>query len=141
MKITICGSVTFRKEMLDIKNKLNNLGHEGIMHQVMEDLALGRNPELMKRVENNHAQVKREGNFIKWYHDSIKNSDAILVLNYDKNGIESYIGGNVLMEIGFAHVNDKKIFLLNPIPEKVSYSDEIKAMVDVILDGDLNKIK
>ena len=44
------------------------------------------------------------------------------------------------MEIGFAHVNDKKIFLLNPVPEEVSYKDEIKAMVNVILKGDLNKI-
>ena len=45
------------------------------------------------------------------------------------------------MEMGFAHVNDKKIFLLKPIPEEVSYVDEIKAMADVILDGDLSKIK
>ena len=44
------------------------------------------------------------------------------------------------MEIGFAHVNDKKVFLLNPIPEDVSYADEIKAMADVILNGDLSKI-
>jgi hypothetical protein len=44
------------------------------------------------------------------------------------------------MEIGFAHVNDKKVFLLNPVPEEVSYSDEITAMVDVIINGDLNKI-
>lgn len=126
--------------MLECKNELNKMGHEGIIHQVIEDLALGKNPELMKRVEENHAQVKREGGFIKWYHDSIKNSDAILVLNYDKNGIKNYIGGNTLMEIGFAHVNDKKIFLLNPIPEEVSYADEIKTMVDIILDGNLNKI-
>jgi len=45
------------------------------------------------------------------------------------------------MEIGFAHVNDKKVFLLNPIPDSVSYTDEIKAMVDVVLNGDLSKIK
>ena len=44
------------------------------------------------------------------------------------------------MEMGFAHVNDKKIFLLNPIPKNVSYIDEIEAMVDEILDGDLEKI-
>lgn len=140
MKITICGSVTFRKEMVDAKNKLNEMGHEGIIHQVMEDLALGRNPELMKRVDEEHAKVKRECGFIKWYHDSITNSDAILVLNYDKNGIKNYIGGNTLMEIGFAHVNGKKIFLLNPPPEEVSYAEEINAMVDSVLDGDLNKI-
>lgn len=126
--------------MVDVRNKLNEAGHEGIIHQVMEDLAMGRNPELMERVARNHAAVKREGGFIKWYHDCIKNSDAILVLNYDKNGVKNYIGGNTLMEMGFAHVNDKKIFLLNAVPEDVSYKDEIRAMTDVVLDGDLNKI-
>lgn len=115
------------------------MGHEGIMHQVMEDLALGKNPSLLKDVEKDHARVKKEGGFIKWYHDSIKNSDAVLVLNYDKNGIKNYIGGNVLMEIGFAHVNDKKVFLLNPVPE-VTYKDEIKAMADTVINGDLSKI-
>lgn len=140
MKITICGSVKFRKEMVDVKNELNRMGHDGIIHQVMEDLALGKNPELMKKIEENHAQAKKEGGFIKWYHDSIKNSDAVLVLNYDKNGIKNYIGGNTLMEIGFAHVNNKKVFLINPIPEEVPYADEIKAMTDTILNGDLSKI-
>ena len=45
------------------------------------------------------------------------------------------------MEIGFAHVNNKKIFLLNPIPEEVSYTDEIEAMADIILNDNLTKIK
>ena len=45
------------------------------------------------------------------------------------------------MEIGFAHVNNKKIFLLNSIPENVPYKDEIRAMVDIVLNGDLSKIK
>ncbi len=79
--------------------------------------------------------------FIKWWHDCIKKGDAILVLNYDKNDIKNYIGGNTLMEMGFAHVNNKKVFLLNPIPEGVPYVDEIKAMVDVVLDGNLDLIK
>ncbi|MFA6790630.1 MAG: hypothetical protein WCR65_03565, partial [Parcubacteria group bacterium] len=70
----------------------------------------------------------------------IVRSDAILVLNFDKKGIVNYIGGNTLMEIGFAHVNGKKIFLINEVPE-VSYADEILAMYDVILNGDLAKIE
>jgi hypothetical protein len=68
-------------------------------------------------------------------------SDAILVCNFDKKGIKNYIGGNTLMEIGFAHVNDKKIFLYNPIPEDVPYVDEIKAMIDAVINNDLNLIK
>lgn len=138
-KITVCGSVKFRNEMVEARDKLNEIGYEGIICQVMEDLALGRNPELLKKVEENHAQVKKEGGFIKWYYNSIVDSDAILVLNYDKGDIKDYIGGNTLMEMAFAHVHDKKIFLLNPAPE-ISYRDEIIAMDPIILNGDLSKI-
>ncbi len=141
MKITICGSVRFRKEMVEVRDQLNKMGHKGIICPVMEDLALGRNPELMKRIKEDHGQVKRKEGYIKWYYKAIADSNAILVLNYDKDGIKNYIGGNTLMEMGFAHVKDKKVFLLNPIPEKVSYTDEIKAVTDVILNGNFNRMK
>jgi nucleoside 2-deoxyribosyltransferase len=141
MKITILGSVAFRKEMLNMKNKLKELGHEGIISPVMEELALGKNQELLDRIENDHGKAKKEGGYIKWYYNSIVASDAVLVLNLNKNGQENYIGGNVLMEIGFAHVHGKKIFLYNPVPEYVSYAEEIKAMYDEIINGDLTKIK
>jgi hypothetical protein len=127
--------------MVDFRDKLNQMGHKAIICPVMEDLALGKNPELLKKIKENHAQAKKEGGFIKWYYKAIVNSDAVLVLNFDKNGIKNYIGGNTLMEMGFAHVNDKKIFLLNSIPKEVSYIDEIEAMVDVVLNGDLSQIK
>ncbi len=140
MKITILGSVAFRKEMIDVRSRLAELGHEGIISPVMEELALGKNPELLAKIEREHAEAKREGGYIKWYYNSIVNSDAVLVLNLNKNGKENYIGGNVLMEIGFAHVHDKKIFLYNPVPEYSSYLDEIKAMAETVLDGDLTKI-
>jgi len=111
------------------------------MHEEMFGLADGSAKELMKEVTEDHAETKRKHGFIKWWYNCIINSDAILVLNFTKNNIENYVGGNTLMEIGFAHVHDKKIFLLNPVPEEVSYTDEIKAMVDVVLEGDLRKIK
>ncbi len=141
MKITICGSSFFRKEMVEFRNKLNRMGHEAIIHPFYEKLAAGEMPELMERIEKEHAVVKKEYDFIRWYYNSIVNSDAILVLNLDKKGIKNYIGGNTLMEMGFAHVNKKKVFLLNPVPENVSYMDEIEAMTDFILNGNLNKIK
>ena len=43
------------------------------------------------------------------------------------------------MEIGYAHVLDKKIFFLNPIPV-VSFKDELIAASPVIINGDLNQI-
>lgn len=76
---------------------------------------------------------------IKRYFQLIKESDGILVCNFEKNGIKNYIGGNTFLEMGLAYVLDKKIFLLNPIPE-VNYKDEILAMEPIILNGDLEKI-
>ena len=42
--------------------------------------------------------------------------------------------------MGFAHILDKKIFLLNPAPETDFMAQEIQAMRPVVLGGDLNKI-
>jgi hypothetical protein len=140
MKITLCGSVKFAKEIVGIYNQLKKSGHESQMHNCMFGIADGTAEELINEISENHGDAKRKHGFIKWWHDCIKNSDAILVCNFDKNGIKNYIGGNTLMEMGFAHVNDKKVFLLNPIPEEVSYTDEIKAMTDVVLKGDLKGI-
>lgn len=139
MRITICGSVKFAPQLVEIHGQLKELGHEPLMHEDMFGLVDGTARQL-KEEKMEGAEIKRKFGFIKWWHNCIKNSDAILVCNFDKNGIKNYIGGNTLMEIGFAHVNDKKVFLLNPIPEGVPYDDEIRAMVDLILDGDLNRL-
>jgi len=141
MKITVTGSVKFAKEIVDVYNQLKELGHEPLMHEDMFGIADGTAKELIEGISQDHAAIKRKHNFIKWWHDCIKKGDALLVCNYDKNGIKNYIGGNTLVEIGFAYVNDKKVFLLNSIPKELSYADEIKAMVDVVLNNDLSKIK
>lgn len=141
MKITICGSIKFADKLVEVYKKLEELGHEPVMHEDMFKIVAGTAPEL-EDIGNGveHHEIKRKYGYIKWWHNSIKNSDAVLICNFDKNGIKNYIGGNTLMEIGFAHVNDKKVFLLNDIPEGVSYVDEIKSMADTILDGNLGKI-
>jgi len=139
MRITICGSVKFAEKLVEIYHELKEMGHEPMMHKDMFGIADGTAKELINGISANHAEIKRERNFIKWWHDCIKSGDAVLVCNFDKNGILNYIGGNTLMEIGFAHVLNKKIFLLNPIPE-MGYKDEIIAMQPTVLEGDLSKI-
>ncbi len=143
MKLTIVGSSAFKELMLEYQKKLVTLGHEAIVHPDYQAFVNGEKQDIWDMVTHGeHAKAKRENNYIMWYHDAIKNSDGILVLNFDKKGIKNYIGGNTLMEIAFAYVLGKKIFLINPIPDSVSYVDEIKAMVDEtnILNGDLDKI-
>lgn len=89
-------------------------------------------------IENKLEKMKMD--VIKKHFDKIKESDAILVTNYDKNSIKDYVGGNSLIEMAFAHVLNKKIFLLNNIP-KLSYSDEIEAINPIILNRDLSRIE
>ena len=72
--------------------------------------------------------------------ETIKEMDAVLVLNYDKNGNKNYIGGATFLEMYEAFMNDKKIYLYNDIPEGMLY-DEIEGFYPVILNGNLDLIK
>jgi hypothetical protein len=140
MKITIVGSSVFAKEMVKYRDQLVKLGHKVNLHKHYIAQANGVMKDLIDRMKREHASVKIEYDYIRYHYNEIVGSDAILVLNFDKNGVKNYIGGNTLMEMGFAYVNNKKIFLLNSIPNDVPYVDEIKAMEPIILNGDLTKI-
>lgn len=135
MKITLSGSVAFADRMVALYNNLKELGHEPMMHEEMFTIARGESSD------DGGAEAKKAQDLIRWWHDCIKSGDALLVCNFDKKGIKNYIGANTFLEIGFAHVNNKKIFLLNPMPEGLPYIDELDAMVEHSIDGDLNKIK
>ena len=139
MKITIVGSSVFAVQMVEYRDQLMKLGHEVNLHEHYIAQANGGMKDLIDRMNREHAFVKKEYDYIRYHYNEIVNSDAILVLNFDKNGIKHYIGGNTLMELGFAYVNHKKIFLLNPIPE-MNYKDEIEAVEPIVIYGNLNLI-
>lgn len=132
MKIAICGSMTFAKEMLETERELKHLGHE-----VAVPLHANQYAEGEIKIENKWEKIEHD--LIRNWFEVIKNSDAVLLLNYSKNGVDNYVGGNGLIEVAFAHVLHKKIFLLNPVPE-LSYKDELEAMSPVILSGDLTHL-
>lgn len=141
MKITICGSSAFRKQMVEYKEELERLGHQAIIHPHYIQFAKGNRRDILDRIaQGEHAQVKKENDYIRWYHRAIQNSHAVLVLNFEKRGIKNYVGGNTLMEMAFAYVNEKKIFMVNPIPDAVSYKDEIEAMEPIILTQGLSQL-
>lgn len=144
MKITICSSIEFTYKIKEIAEKLEKSGQEIEIPMTAKKILDGEltMEEFKKEKESNGGASFRKIQYdvIKKYFEIIKNSNAILVLNLEKNGIKNYIGGNTFLEMGFAHVLGKKIFLLNPIPQ-ISYSDEILAMQPIILNGDLSGIK
>ncbi len=142
MKIAICGSLSFADNMGKAGDYLETIGHEVFVPFSAEKILKGEyslsDIEDKKNSGNFSAMVIENDAIRKWF-GVIKNSDSVLVLNYDKKGIKNYVGGNAFLEIGFAHVLNKKIFLLNPIPE-ISYRDEILSMKPFILNGNLDLI-
>jgi len=137
MKIVVCGSMIFFRQMMEFKKELTLRSHSVVLPHRAEKYADGN---LLPENPGESAANKIKYGLIKFYFGEISKGDAILVLNGERHGVLNYIGGNTFLEMGFAHVLNKKIFLLNPIPE-IGYKDEIVAMQPTILDGDLSKIE
>jgi hypothetical protein len=137
MKIGVVGSMQFTEKMIDIKNKLSEMGHDAFLTN-LADPFVGKTDDEKEKIK---IHQKNNLDAIREFWKLMQGADAILVANYDKNGISNYIGGNTLMEIGFAHVLNQKIFLFNPIPEIPFYKTEIEAVKPIVLNGDLSKIK
>lgn len=135
MTITISGSMRFAKEMDMWKQKLTEKGFEVHIPGGFEDL------QGYKEAGNSQESTKRkiENDYINSHYKFIKQSEAILVLNYEKNGIPNYVGGNSLMEMGFAFTQNRDIFLLNPVPDQ-QYSAEINAMQPIVINDDAQNI-
>ncbi len=142
MKITICGSIQFTKEMKELSDKLVEKGHvveipDGAMRILSGERTMKEHLESVDKGEGYKAKMKYDA--IRKYFEKIKESDCVLIANYTKKNIEGYIGGNTFLEIGFAYVLRKPIYLLYPIPE-MAYKDEIIVMSPIVINGDLDKI-
>ncbi len=83
---------------------------------------------------------KERGKFILTNFKKIAEGDSILVVNGEKNGINGYIGANVLMEIGLAFYLGLKIYIWNLIGENSTYKEELLAFGVEFINGDLRKI-
>ena len=124
------------KEMLEAERELAILGHTVTLPSFVHEYAEMENPTA-RLTESSKEKI--ENDLIRKYYEKIKECDAVLAVNTEKNGIKGYIGGNTFLEIGFAFVLHKPIYLLHDIPT-MSYTDEIIAMHPTILRGDLSRI-
>lgn len=137
MRITVCGSMKFYEEMRAMKGTLERAGHEAILPKGIEDeVPVEARTDLTKE---DIVMAKIEYDFMREHFRNIEKSDAILVLNYEKNGIQNYIGGNTFLEMGIAFWLGKTIYLLHPVPE-MDYYTEMHAMGPIILHGNVRRI-
>lgn len=146
MQLTICGSLKFITEMNALKNTLESMGHKVELPPSTvpgpdgSPIPTSQMYEIYKEAKANDVWVwcNRE-NAIRNHYAKIESSDAIVVANYDKNGVPGYVGVNTMMEMGLAFYLRRPIYLLNPIPE-LAYVEEIRGMKPIVLNGDLSKL-
>lgn len=137
MRVGVIGSMHYTEAMIEARDALNALGHDAFVTDLAAPF-IGKTDEEKEAIKihqkNNHDAIRE-------FWRMMQGADAVLVLNLDRHGIRHYIGGNTLMEIGFAHILNQKIFLLNPVPDIPYYKSEIEAVDPIIIHGDYSQIR
>lgn len=132
MHIVISGSMKFFTEISHLRDVLQQSGHV-----VSVPTPEGASIDYHTLPDTEQAVLKKI--FIDKHLEKIRQSDAILVANFDTPTVKGYIGANTFLEMGFAYVLGKKIFLLNDVPEQ-SNKEELLGLCPVTLSGDCSKI-
>lgn len=133
MKVCICCSLTFTDEVLALAGELKRLGHEVLLPN---SVIAGS----IKDPNFDPVQAKISTGNVNKHIDKVRQSDAVLVCNYDKKGIKGYIGANTFLEIAAAHYFGKPIFTLNPLPDQPYIHDEIQSFGIKVLNNDLKAL-
>ncbi len=136
MKIGVIGSMQYTEKMMQVRDDLTKLKHYAYMTSLAEPF-VGKSDKEKERIK---IEQKNNQDAIREFWRVMQNGEAVIVVNIEKHGIKNYIGGNTFLEMGFAHVLDQKIFLLNPIPDMI-FTTEIVAMKPIVINGDLKMIK
>lgn len=129
--------MNYTERMLEAVEELKKLGHDAFCTGLAQPFVGLSDEDREKRKWED--QVERDA--IREFWRLMQGGDAVLVMNLDKRGIKNYIGGNTLMEIGFAHVLGQKVFLLNPVPDIPYYKMEIEAVRPIVINGDYRLVR
>jgi hypothetical protein len=135
MKIFLICSKHFYNKIPPIKAVLESGGHVVTLPNSYEDP--GTEERLLASDATEHAEWK--ASMLRKSANIIEHMDAVLVLNFEKNGAPNYIGGATFIEMYEAFRLGKKLFLYNPIPEGM-LRDEILGFAPLIIEGDLKSI-
>ena len=135
MKIFIICSKAFYQDARPIVKVLEEKGHQVTVPNSFDHPSL--ESEMWRAGKDVHSKFKKE--MLLQSEQIISNMDAVLCLNFEKDGKPNYIGGATFLELYEAFMKRKKIFLWNDIPEGMLF-DEISAFQPVIISGNLDVI-
>lgn len=132
MKICICGSMSFIDEMEAMGAILLGKGH-GVTTPEREERE--RRWETLPLDE----AVRLKAGYVGGYLEVIRQTDLVLIANYDKSGVAGYVGANALVEAAFAFALGKPVVFLNA-PGVQPCQLEALALMGACLGGDLSRL-
>jgi hypothetical protein len=135
MKVFIICSKKFYDKIPPIQQTLEKAGHIISLPNCFDDP--GTEARYRNLGQKEHSEWKAEK--LKHSAEVIYAIDAVLVLNFEKNGMKNYIGGATFLEMYDAFRLDKKIYLYNDIPEGILH-DEINGFEPILIQGDLSRV-
>jgi hypothetical protein len=139
--ITICSSSSFYKQAVELQEELAARGFEVLVPTMAEEMKAKNNFERQNYQPwlTDPTAYGVKADLIHKHFDKVAKADAILVLNGEKHGMNNYIGGNVLMEMGLAFHLGLPIVIFYDVPEESKFMEEIRGMLPVLLKGDITK--
>ena len=120
-RIVLCGSKRFKEEILKLGEELNKKGYEAI---VPKEFLVPMN--------------KKEHAMLHFKEIANERTDALLIVNEDKEDVKNYIGPNSFAEIAMGFYFGKKVFLKNDI--YIPYEEELIGWGVIPLKGDIEKM-
>lgn len=141
-RLAVCASASFYPQVIQKSYELEKLGITVILPKTAEKMKTQgvQNVEIVSDWAHTPDGYHRKAQLIREHFKEIENSDAILVMNYEKHGKANYIGPNVLMEMSTAFYLEKSIYVLNGEPEDSPLIDEILGVEPIFLYGDISSI-
>lgn len=140
--VTICSSISFYREVIEIEKALKALGFTIKLplsiHKIKKQK--GKSVEMNRPWLRDKNAYKLKTKLMKIHFKKIIESDAILVVNEEKHGMKGYIGGNVLMEMVLAFHYQKPIYILHDVSDDLGYKEEIYGLQPVFLHDDIKNI-
>lgn len=134
MKILLICSKSFYDKLHYYKKALEDIGHEVYMPNCWNA------PETEAKFRGTPEHHIFKSKMFRQSEKTIEKIDAVLVLNFNKNGQENYIGGATFLEIYDAFRMNKKIYFINNIPDNI-LKDELIGFNPIIIGDNFSKIQ
>ncbi|MEO8784893.1 MAG: hypothetical protein ABI221_00975 [Candidatus Saccharimonadales bacterium] len=140
--IALCCSANFYRQAVAVREQLVKLGFAVIIPEAAEQMRQSGDFDVShyKTWFGDKNDYYKKTALIKGHFVEIDKADIVLVLNYQKHGVDNYIGGNTLMEMAIAFYRNKPIYILNEMPQESAFLEEIIGLNSIALHGHLETI-